>query len=166
MKIAYSIFLLLLTVNLYGQQLDKAELIDTEWFCENTKNHFTFDSIKVELNDTIYIEKRVFPGVNRDSIVYGQQELQSLGHGEYAVFWFMQKNSLGYWVIFDSFYSLAIVGKTPSWNWTFNESNKTFTFIYPNRPNIEFSLVSRNEKSIIIGKETMMTEVIGLERIK
>lgn len=165
MKTLFSIFILLLSSNLFGQ-ISKLELTDTEWFSENLNNRFTSDSINIEVNDTIYLERRVFPGIDRDSSVYGKQELQSLGHGEYAVFGFRQKKLLGYWVIFDNYFSLAIVGETPSWSWTYHERNKTFTLSYPNRPDIKLIMVFHEEKKISLDGKTTITQVIGLKRIK
>lgn len=165
MKVLFSIFILILSFNLFGQ-IGELELTDTEWFSENINNRFTLDSINIEVNDIIYLEKRVSPGIDRDSSVYGKQELKSLGHGEYAVFWFRQKKSLGYWVIFDNYFSLAIVGETPSWSWVYHKKNNTFNLSYPNRPDIKLTMVSHEEKKINLDGETTTTQVIGLKRIE
>ena len=117
------VFLIVSEIN--AQDLNNDELINTEWFVDNSDSIFEMYTINLDVDDSLVFIKRLNTNVKSDSAIFGAQEVAVLGHHYYyANFEFQPNSSLLYFLTSKDFSFHTIVGQMPLWKWKLKGRNK------------------------------------------
>lgn len=166
MKIALIFTLVfLVTLNASAQELNKDELTNTEWFVNNADSTFDMFAINLDLNDSIVLFKRLYNDVRSDSVIFGKQEVATIGHHYYANFEFRPKASLLYYLTSEDLPFHTIVGQMPLWKWKIKGSNK-IKFFQSGKHKMTLRLVNIENQDVLMDEVTMESKKMTLVRIK
>lgn len=127
MKHLIALTSLLFAVSLNAQTITKSDLIDTEWFVNNSDTIFDMYSINLKPGDTVRFIQRIHTDLMESSPEFRRQEFALFQHYDYANFEF-EKKQLSYYVSSKDLAFHTIVGQMPTWTWKLKHKNEIYLY--------------------------------------
>lgn len=164
MKHLITLTCLFFAVSLNAQKITKSELINTEWFTDNSDTLFDMYSINLNPGDTVQFIQRVNTDLMENSPLFRKQELATLTHSDYGNFEF-EKDQLVYYVSDKETAFQTIVGQMPIWTWKLKHKNELY-LSKSGKFQVSLLLIKEEHKSVILDREAEEVTVLTFVRKK